>query len=726
MDSSDAKARSAASDVSDATGASGAEDVGTGHGAAAAPDKSSNNEGGGTDHRKGGTDAPEGASGTGGAENLGETTAADPTGDTGGGQGGVNTGMKSVSAAQEADGARAWDVSERLARLAVLVTGSPDRAYQLTRETLIAVGRDGPYVQARRKLLRRAVRMRVDQYAAGLLPGLGGLTPAARLWRRLMSLPAADRALIVLTEAEGMADAVAGAVLGLPRMETEKTLQRVRQVLEVQAQLTEAERREVFEGPALLPASSAVPTQALSRAQRSRRLWRGAVAAAVVVLAAGSLAFAVTRDSDKTSGPAQYDGLPVRLAEPAQWPARGDLLDDSGLLKNAVAQWHTRGLDAQGTTPTVVWAGRLGGSRRLVVLTGRDHRGDQVLGALLDSGHGPTLVDTQPAVRALAFGFSGLEEGAPQSRRFLVAPWVSELAVNDVVAAEPTTGDSFRTVVLRAGLSEPWVRGSAEAGCGRPVLRLAGTDPQAQPGGQPGAAGTSPSTSATPSGATGATGTAAPGGAGGDTDGTGSTPSLVEYALDVDDHSPTSGVDAPSGSAPARQAYLNALRGLAPCAATPVGGQSLTGGAEPFKVAITDLQVRGVWAGALPDRTSGQVFRASWRVVPVSGTATRNGQGYVLVAGGAASYSASRFSSDPVELDRTVSTVAWTSKAKRRSYTLLAAGPGVAGLDLSPRPRGFRPGRAPVLVINPPAPGRVSAVGLDGAGRPVATQPLDL
>lgn len=611
--------------------------------------------------------------------------------------GSLATDVRSVSAAREADGVQAWEAGDRLARLALLVTGSPDRAYRLTRESLIAVGRDGQYVQARRKLLRKAVRMRVDPYTAGLLPGLGGLTPAARLWRRLMALPAVERALVVLTEAEGMADAVAGAVLGLPRGETEKTLARVRQSLESQAQLTEAERREVFEGPALLPANSAVPAQALTRALRGRRRARllTAVVAAVVLVGGGtSAALALSRgDSGGEGLPQQFTGDVVRLADPSRWQARGDLLGDRVLLRDAVKAWRAEGFDAGSGTPTVVWAGRLDDSHRLVVLTGLDRDGTRVLGALVDNGEGMRLAGTRPAAPTVAIGFSGLDEQAPSARRFLVAPWVSKLALNDVAGAQPTGAQEFRDLALHDGLSDRWERADASGGsdgsgaCGRPLLRLSGADP---------------------------------------TDGS-SGAEVTQYALDADDAGvPVSVADAPPQAAAAQAGYFAVLRGLAPCAGGGPGGSSLAlaGATGLAEARVSELHVLPVWSGRLPDRTAGQVMRLSWRV---SRPDTGVGQGiaFALVHRNAVRYSTARFVVEQRDLDTRVDTVLWPQAGRQPGFVVLTGGPGVAKLDVQPRPKGFRPG-GPVAFLPSPKKGqKMSVLGLDRGNRLVSAQPVD-
>ena len=657
------------------------------------------------------------------------------------------TDVKSVSAAREVDGARAWDASDRLARLALLVTGSPDRAYRLTRETLISVGRSGPYVQARRRLLRRAVRTRVDAYSAGLLPGLAGPTPAARLWRRLMTLPAVERALVVLTEAEGMADAVAGAVLGLPRVETEQTLTRVRETLEVHSQLTETERREVFDGPALRPASGLVPTQALARVRRSRRLRRTLTASVTVLALVGGVLLAVTvTRPDPGDEPLRHTEASTGPADPTSWQSRGDLLHDRKLLRAAVGVWQAgnhRGLgdQATGTTradrtdlPTVLWAGRLDGNRSLVVLAGRDQDGRRVVGSLVDQvghdGQGLELVGLATSARTLALNLTGLDPDQPGSRRYLVAPGVSAVAVNDPDGQQPVDAQAFRMLGLHNGLSEPWVRQTDS--CTLPLLRLAN-------GGTAGGSGP---------------------------DGSDSSEGMADYVLDVTTDGPTTPVTEPPTDGPARAAYFGAVHGLVTCATSDPTAPSLVpslasgtaatdtaDGTDGPRVLVSGLDVHQVWAGRLPDGAVGQVLRLSWLVAdaaatpPVDPAATdgtgspdptdsanpanpadpagvgRFAQVFALVTGESVRYSSVR--SGLVEPDHAVDGVAWTSARDHRGYLLLAAGEGSTTVDLAPRPKGFRPGH-PVAFVGLPKPGqKLSVVGLDRFNRPVSVQPLD-
>ena len=637
------------------------------------------------------------------------------------------TEVKSVSAAREVDGARAWGSSDRLARLALLVTGSPDRAYQLTRQTLISVGRSGPYVQARRKLLRRAVRTRVDAYSAGLLPGLAGPTPAARLWRRLMTLPAVERGLVVLTEAEGMADAVAGAVLGLPRVETEQTLSRVRASLETHAQLTEAERREVFDGPALMPASGLVPTQALSRARRARRLRRTLTASAAVVALVGGalLAVTVTRP-DPGDEPLRHTAASTGPADPARWQARGDLLHERELLRAAVRVWQAKDYGGLGEDPdqtdqtdqtdlpTVLWAGRLTGDRSLVVLAGRDQGGRRVLGSMVDQaghdGRGLELTRVVTSAPTLALDLAGLDPDQPGSRRYLVAPGVSALAVNDPDGQEPVGALAFRVLGLHNGLSEPWARQTDH--CTLPLLQLAN-------------AGTA-------------------GGSG--PDGSDTSDGVADYALDATVDGPATAVTEPPADEPARSAYFGALHGLVNCAASAATAPSLTDGTDrtdgtvASRALVPDLGVAPVWAGKLPDGAVGQVLRLSWLVTDQPGATSsddttssdsQNSQGspgrfaqvFALVTGDSVRYSNVRLSIGPP--DTSVDGLAWTSARDHRGYLLLAGGPGTSNVDLAPRPKGFRPGH-PVAFVGLPKPGqRLSVVGLDRVNRPVSVQPLN-
>ncbi|HEX5497197.1 MAG TPA: hypothetical protein VFX70_21750 [Mycobacteriales bacterium] len=625
--------------------------------------------------------------------------------------------VRLMSTAREVDGARAWEFSDRLARLALLVTGSPDRAYRLTRETLISVGRSAPYVQARRKLLRRAVRGRVDGYAAGLLPGMSGPTPAARLWRRLMGLPAVDRALVVLTEAEGMADAVAGAVLGLPRMETERTLAGVRESLEVQAQLTEAERREVFDGPALLPASGVVPTQALARAQRSRRVRRGlAAVAAVLVLAGGAMSVVAVR-SDRGAEPLRRADSLTRVDDPMRWAARGDLLDDAALLRASVRVWRARGLGGDprgrvargnrggpgddlpgpdGTLPTLLWAGRLTGGRSLVVLAGRGFRNDQVVGVLLDRGPaaaGLTLVRMLPAAPTAALDLGAVAPDGTSSHRYLVSPWFSSLSVvepdGDPPSGSPPGGaaDGTERLGLHDGLSVAWAGRGAT--CSRPLLALF----------HPGSSS-----------------------AGG--------PGQTSYALGSAGAGPAVGVGDPPAGVPTRAAYFTALHGLSTCPGPPAAqsaasAPSLLTGLDAQRVTVSDLAVAPLWAGRMPDGTAGQALRLSWRIDPRSAEpgsdANLFGQVFVVVTGGTASYSAVLRATS---LAHTIGTVGWTSARNRHRYLLLASGPGIARVDLLPRPKGFKPGH-PVAFLSLPRRERgLSAVGVDGSGRIVSAQPV--
>lgn len=637
--------------------------------------------------------------------------------------------VRALSAADALGDTRAWDAGDRLVRLALLITGSPDRAHRLARGTLVAVGPDAPYQHARRKLLRRLRRVRGHPFTAGLIPGLAGLTPAARLWRRLMTLPATDRALVVLTEAEGLADSVAGAALGLPRGETERALLRVRETLQEQTQLTEAERREVFAGPALELAGGALPPASLHRVQRARRVRRAgsAVVALALVIVVWATNAATRGDAAPSGGevPSRYAGETVRLATPAQWAARGDLVGDRALLHDALLSWRTHGMDVEGSRPVLVWAGRAGGGR-LVVLAGVNAAGDDVVGALLDRGNGPRLASVQLAAPTVAVGFTGLDEDRPDSRRYLVAPWVSTLAVNDVASSEPTGAGEFVNLDLADGLSAPWSRpgkqvelvpsavqpeqgrnpndngdsdGAANT-CGRPVLRLTGPAPEPDPSqSQPVS-----SPSASPSGPP-------------DRD--------VDdqlYALDLGDTAVVPATPPPSVGAQ-RDMYLSALRGLSACEGRTRGSFAggVTGGADLSTTVVAGLRLRPLWSGRLADGTAGQVFELTWQVHRANGDDVTALAFAVTSARGPAQYSAVAHANEPHQLDLVLTSVRWTAGQAGQQELVVTGGPGLARVDISPRPRGTA--LAGRVALGPaPRPGqRWQAVGVDRSGRLAAS-----
>lgn len=598
-----------------------------------------------------------------------------------------------VDTRPDGDGdANAWEAGDRLARLALLLTGDPARAYRLTRTALIAVGPHATYTRARRRLVRRTRRGRLNPHTTAMLPGLGGPTPAGRLWRRLVALPVTERALVVLTEAEGLADSVAAAALGLPRGDTETTLARIRESLTTHTRLTEEERREVFGGPTLRPAPGVVAPAALRRDQRGRGPRRVAIAAAAVMVLAGATAGFALRGGDSADEPVRFSGGVVEYTDPANWPARGDLLGDHGELRDAVRTWRDAGMEPRGTAPTVVWAGRIDGGR-LVVLAGQSSAGEHVLGALLDTGTGSKLVDTQPAERTLAVGLRGLDPDSPDSRRYLVAPWAGDVSVldlntvnnpTDVRPADgerpPITADDFTGLSLNLGLSNAWVSDGGADGCVRPLLRMSGDGDELASSGDP--AGT-----------------------------------VTDYALDVAEHSPTVEVTTPAGEPDGPDPMLAgpvlaALGGLSPCdPAVPVPG-SLARGTPLSAAALLDLDVRSYWTGQAPGGAPASALRLTWRVFRQPGFEPVNAQTYAVVSEGSpVGYSMVQYAEDATDLERAVASVEWTT-GDGAELVALVSGPATARVDARPRLDGFPPGDR-VGFLPRPAPG----TKLTGLGR---------
>ncbi|MFE5188122.1 hypothetical protein [Streptomyces sp. NPDC056628] len=362
-------------------------------------------------------------------------------------------------------------------------------------------GRDGDpgYAFLRARLLRaaleagrplkRAVWPRRSQlppllpqvWGLRLFPRSGGADELA-LDQQLSALSAPARAAYVLRGLEKLPDGGVRAVLEAAGVEDPDDA------------LDEADgveaRYALLESPEFDPCSlQARPTDLMRRRQHLRAV----LAAGAALLVCGALLglpgegwapdgpaappYARNPSAEAALDPAQLTKVPVAAWQSSArtdfsvWPARGDLTDDSALLRRALAVWArpgetvavsaTPGTPAGGPpgAPQLLYAGTVDSVRVVLLYDGlRVARyaepTDGTAGAALDFSRvdGATRAEASAVVLSRADG----------NVRYLLAPWVREAAERDLV--EPGSGAMGLTVT--GGVTSPMSSPAARPGGG--------------------------------------------------------------------------------------------------------------------------------------------------------------------------------------------------------------------------------------------------------------------
>ena len=346
----------------------------------------------------------------------------------------------------------------RLLRLAHQLTGDPDRAVDvvvgaLSHSSVRRMRVDHPSVELDEAVLVRVVRL-----------ALRDVAPASTTASALDRLSHRARTAVVLGlgigwDPSGIAEAMRTSV------------RRVR--ADVHAAL-ELHDQDVWHRLLADPVWS-VPTPpdlvercARSSGTRVRRERRALLAAAALLIAAGGVGDVIGRAATE---PAPLPSA-THVAGLLDWPVRGDLVRDTGLLRTTRRMWATAiGLPL--AEVHVLWAGHVGVGR-LVVLQALTHRGPAIA---VVADHDVTFrqprlhideIDLLPSTKVpfLAVPYDGnlnipgLEPG-PGSRvvQLLTAPDVTAVEQRRVLVDEslPLARPAYVFEPLADGLSEPWL-----------------------------------------------------------------------------------------------------------------------------------------------------------------------------------------------------------------------------------------------------------------------------
>ncbi|WP_433888978.1 hypothetical protein [Streptomyces sp. CA-111067] len=369
----------------------------------------------------------------------------------------------------------------------------------------------GAYGLLRQEVLRAALAYgqagRVKTALAGLgLPQIMGLRLHPRaggseelaLDRALAKLPPEARAAFALCGAEELSPRAARGVLETAGAADARGALRA-------AAAVEGDQRLLAEGEFDPSTLQTRPTDLLRRRHRGRT---GLIAAGTVALAALLVPLATDDGSSPpsyaASGPpgsgdakAQTQALdPAALLSPkadewastarmdfTAWPARGDAVSDSALLRRALAVWANPGsavqVDATPGTPRtgpsqppqLLFAGQVDNARVVVFYDGQR----LVRYAEPRSGHAAAALDFARADDSdITTAAAVVLDRVNGSTRFLTAPWIADAQTRDLLRPDRLGTELHRTA---AGVTDP-VRmpgtGAAAGTCGTswPVLQL--------------------------------------------------------------------------------------------------------------------------------------------------------------------------------------------------------------------------------------------------------------
>ncbi|MDT0344626.1 hypothetical protein [Streptomyces litchfieldiae] len=357
-------------------------------------------------------------------------------------------------------------------------------------------GGDPGYACLRLRVLRAALDasrpgpVRWLPRAPRLLPQVVGLRLFPRagesdevvLEQQLSGLSPAGRAAYALRRLDGLGDAAVRDLLEAAGVSEQQSRAAVKSAADVSVSPS-------LTDPCLLQAR---PTDLLRRRQYARTALIGGAALA---LAAGALAFlpggwgpdgaaappyAENAAAEAALDPAGLRRIPADVWRQSSrtdfsvWPARGGALDDTGLLRRALAVWARPGdevtVSATAGTQTgpapgpaqLLYAGEAGGSSVVLLYDGlRLVRYAEPTGA----AEGGVVLDFARVDGADLVGASAVVIGRGDGNtRYLTAPWVSEAATTDlldpvgeatpIAVDEHGVTDAIRTPAGRAASGE--------------------------------------------------------------------------------------------------------------------------------------------------------------------------------------------------------------------------------------------------------------------------------
>jgi DNA-directed RNA polymerase specialized sigma24 family protein len=354
-----------------------------------------------------------------------------------------------------------------LRRLALLLTGDPERAARLADQALAEVSRRwrryaaSGGAAAAEAHVRRLLAVGAIRRHPAIPASAEGSGDSELVWRGLASLPPRRRVVLVLRFDEGLDDAAIGERLGLPpdaaAAEREAGMAALRSIL------LRRGRPEDLLPAALAAVPAPVGTGGRRRPRRRRLVVAGAGAAA---LAAGAALLVPA-----LGGSVEANPLPATGAAPGgglAWPTRGPLAGDPDLLRAALRAWRDGVPPAQRPVdPAVLYAGSPDGTR-VVLLQGADADGLGWVAEVTDTGGALGLRRLQPLGRAVPLlALSTVFDGGPV--RLLAPPD----ATGGLLARDPGLAPDapLRRLDLDAdGLSESLWPGAA----GVPVVVVTG------------------------------------------------------------------------------------------------------------------------------------------------------------------------------------------------------------------------------------------------------------
>ncbi|MGW1376216.1 hypothetical protein ACWD6P_18365 [Streptomyces sp. NPDC002446] len=319
-----------------------------------------------------------------------------------------------------------------------------------------------------------------------LFPRAGGADELA-LDQALSAVPAAVRAAIGLWHLEGLDEDAARAVLERAGAEDPDAAQRAAALLD---QETGAGAAALLNSGEFDPCT--VQTRPTDLLRRRQRLRASLALAAVLAIGAGAAALPGGDDRSERARTAAEQALdPARLLRTAPeqwadtsrvdftaWPARGRETGDGELLARALRVWAAPPDDARitatagtstrppGHPPQLLYAGLID-NVMVVVL----HDGERLVRYAEPEDAGPTLHFARVDDADLTTGAALVIGRGNGWMRYLLAPWISDVATRDLLApGAPPRGLHIAPDGVTDRIATPPAAG---AGCGRwPVAQF--------------------------------------------------------------------------------------------------------------------------------------------------------------------------------------------------------------------------------------------------------------
>jgi hypothetical protein len=175
-----------------------------------------------------------------------------------------------------------------------------------------------------------------------------------------------------------------------------------------------------------------------------------AVASSVVLLAAGTAAYAISRQAHRPGDPAlvsigrwRHEHSPDLTV----WPTQGSRKQDLALLRRARESWLRNRQDPPVGGMVVLYAGEIGDATTVIMRDTPGNRSDYLVAQYVER----PLSRGVESVRELRIDSHGLILIDALSNRYLVPPWYGDLRVSPLNRPSP----EWRKLAIRGGVSDP-------------------------------------------------------------------------------------------------------------------------------------------------------------------------------------------------------------------------------------------------------------------------------